>query len=68
MMKRDPIELTPEFQSAEPKVDELLRKLVLKTGNRSSRNYWNLKKQMLLRDYGIRWKSPAEMNPEMTFD
>jgi len=31
----------------------------------SSKRY---KKEYLLRKYGIRWKDPSEMNPEIAFD
>ena len=30
--------------------------------------YWALKKQILKREYGIDWKSPAELNPGVIFD
>lgn len=30
--------------------------------------YWYRKKQILKEEYGIDWKSPADMNPMMCFD
>ncbi len=30
--------------------------------------YWNCKKKILKDDYGIDWKTPDEMNPEICFD
>ena len=29
---------------------------------------WRYKKEYLLRKYGIHWKDPSEMNPEIAFD
>lgn len=30
--------------------------------------FWETKKRILLKKYGIRWKSPADMNPDTFFD
>ena len=30
--------------------------------------YWAVQKSILLNEYGIDWKTPAEMNPDMCFD
>jgi len=30
--------------------------------------YWAAKKELLKKEYGIDWKSPAEMNPYALFD
>jgi hypothetical protein len=32
------------------------------------RYYWNAKKQFLKDKYGIDWRTPAEMNPNIAFD
>jgi hypothetical protein len=29
---------------------------------------WRYKKEYLLRKYGIHWKDPSEMNPDVAFD
>jgi hypothetical protein len=29
---------------------------------------WRYKKEYLLRKYGIHWKDPSEMNPDVSFD
>lgn len=29
---------------------------------------WHMKKKVLKRDYGINWKSPSDLNPEINFD
>jgi len=30
--------------------------------------FWGLKKKILLEQYGISWKSPADMNPNTEYD
>ena len=30
--------------------------------------FWQAKKEILLRDYGINWKTPAEKYPHVLFD
>lgn len=30
--------------------------------------YWAIKQDILWRDYGIRWRSPQELNPAIHFD
>lgn len=30
--------------------------------------YWRIKKAILLEDYNIEWRTPAEMNPQICFD
>ncbi len=32
------------------------------------REFWRVKKQILLEEYGIDWKTPAERYPGMMFD
>ena len=29
---------------------------------------WRMQKKVLKRDYGINWKSPSDLNPEINFD
>ena len=29
---------------------------------------WRMQKRVLKRDYGINWKSPSDLNPEVMFD
>ena len=65
-MNIDPIENTEEYKKAmahiQPILDKEFEGLIM-----CSRPYWHMKKQ-LLRQYGIEWKSPAELNPCITFD
>jgi hypothetical protein len=30
--------------------------------------YWQVKKRLLKWDYGIKWKSPKELNPNVRYD
>lgn len=30
--------------------------------------FWDKKKEILLRDYNIDWKTPAELNPNVIYD
>ncbi len=34
----------------------------------SCHGLWGLQKDILLKKYGIRWRSPADMNPGILFD
>lgn len=59
---RDPVEKTEDFKKAmkiiQPKLDEMFK------GEKSlgtCHRIWAAQKQMLL-EYGIVWRSPAEMN------
>lgn len=69
MLKHDPIEDTPEFKAIEA---ELEAKIEAKIGKRSGMGfchlYWSVKKEILKKDYGIEWRSPAAMNPRVLFD
>ena len=65
----DPIELTPEYLSIrfelEEKIDEALEH---ERGYYDyCKEYWMAKRMILRSDYGIRWKSPAALNPNEEF-
>ena len=65
----DPIELTPEYLSIrfelEEKIDEALEH---ERGYYDyCKEYWMAKRMILRSDYGIRWKSPAALNPNDEF-
>jgi len=68
-MQRDPVEKTLRYILVEKKVDQEVRK---KIGNGGYLGYchrfWALKQRILKEEYGIDWKSPAEMNPDWFFD
>jgi hypothetical protein len=66
----DFIEETEAYKEAEPIVEEIVKE---KLGVRyrrfgSCHTIWELKKQLLMKRYGIEWFSPEELNPEDDFD
>ena len=69
MLNYDPIEDTAKYQSIK---DELEKKIIAKIGKNSGLGYchiyWSTKREILKRDYGIEWKSPAMLNPRIHFD
>ena len=69
MLKYDPVEDTPEFQAIK---DELEEKIIAKIGPNNGMGYcylyWETKRDILKKDYGIEWKSPALLNPKVRFD
>lgn len=73
-MNFDEIENTNEYKKIEKELNEKIEiKLKLEGYNNPKQLgfchiYWNLKKQILKSDYNIDWKSPEELNPEITFD
>lgn len=68
-MIRDSIEKSPKYVEAMKVIEPILDDefpdddIVMGTCHR----YWARKKE-LLRNYGIEWRSPAEMNPDIRFD
>lgn len=65
----DPIEMTPEYLAIryelEEKIDEALEH---ERGYYDyCKEYWMAKRMILRSDYGIRWKSPAMLNPNEEF-
>lgn len=69
MLKYDPVEDTPEFQVIK---EELEEKIIAKIGPNSGMGYcylyWETKRDILKKGYGIEWKSPALLNPKVRFD
>jgi len=67
---RDPIERDPSFSEQIAQADEMA-KLELKEQPRrmgSCHTLWRTKKRILKEQFGIDWKTPAEMNPHVFFD
>ena len=65
----DPVELTPEYLAIrfelEEKIDDALEH---ERGYYDyCKEYWMAKRMILRSDYGIRWKSPAALNPNEEF-
>ena len=69
MLNYDPVEDTPEYQAIK---DELEEKIIERIGKNSGMGYchlyWSAKRDILKKDYGIEWKSPALLNPRVMFD
>ncbi len=69
MENRDPIENDPKYKKIFSLVDQEIGQ---KLGNSPPMGYchviWSMKKQILKDRYGIDWKSPAELNPNIEFD
>ena len=67
--KYDPVEDTEQYQVIK---DELEAKILSKMGGQINRGNVHLyvlyKKEILLADYGIEWKSPQELNPQIRFN
>ena len=68
-IKRDPIEDTKEYLNAMEKVEPILNKEFPEDGwyMGMCHAYWFRKKE-LLKQKGIHWHSPKEMNPDIHFD
>lgn len=69
-MSHDPIERDPEIA---PLIDEADRITQKELANEKRRMgfchlYWRTKKRVLKEQFGIDWKTPAEMNPGVMFD
>jgi hypothetical protein len=69
-MKHDPQEDNPRLRDAFRAADAYAHR---RTANDPPRmggiyTYWRFKKEFLLREYGIHWKDPAELNPNIAID
>lgn len=69
-LKHDPIEWSAAYEAviddAEKKVYDELQDFPRGMG--FCHAYWHTLATVLLKDYGIRWQSPAVMNPRVMFD
>ncbi len=64
---------TKEFKAIENKVDIKVSEQMKKEGFKypclgGCHKFWEIKKQILKKDYGIDWLSPSELNPFVMFD
>lgn len=62
--KLDPVELTDEYLAV---IDEAERKVDERCETKICHEYW-MRKESVLREYGIEWRSPASLNPKIMFD
>lgn len=71
-LAHDPIEDDPRYENVfdkiDSEVDEQLKDHPMKDRIGFVHFYWNTKKEILKKKYGIEWKSPKEMNPHIIFD
>ncbi len=63
---RDPVEATNEYLMVIDAVEDKIEKTRKNFGIGSCLEVWKLKKQYLL-EYGVKWSSPAELNPRLDF-
>ena len=69
-MKTDPVEQTPEYLAIEEELEQEIRlqlQFVKRTRGYCYR-YWEVKRKVLKKTYGIDWKSPKQLNPRIKFD
>lgn len=67
---RDPIESDPRFKEILADVDAAVEEELKHRVRLSGFCYtvWKTKKRILEERYGVKWKSPAELNPHIDFD
>lgn len=69
-LRRDPVEYTRRWEDiyydVEDKIDERFMNAPRQRG--LCFRIWNAKRELLKEEYGIEWKSPAQMNPRVRFD
>lgn len=69
-LRDDPQEDDPKlrkiFKSVDKEVETILADLPRQLGYCHA--FWDEKRRILKQKYGIRWKSPDEMNPDVIFD
>ena len=69
MLRYDPVEDTPKFKAIKDELEErILAKIGPSRGMGYCHLYWETKRDILKKDYGIEWKSPALLNPKVRFD
>lgn len=69
-LKFDPVERTPRWEEINYELEQECDTLLAGTprGMGFCHAYWPTKSDVLLKRYGIRWKSPSRMNPGVHFD
>jgi len=66
-LKNDPVEMSKEYLDVIDEVEEEIEKNRKCYGMGSCHEYWALKERFLI-EKGIKWKSPAILNPRVMFD
>lgn len=69
-LNRDCVEVTQEYfdclEQLHQRLEQRLQGQIRRHG--SCYEYWSVKGELLLQEFGITWKSPAQMNPTTHFD
>ncbi len=69
-LRRDPVEYTWEWEEiyydVEDRIDKRFASVPRHTG--LCFRIWSAKRELLKEEYGIDWRSPAQMNPRVRFD
>ncbi len=69
MLKKDPIEDTPEYKAIEEELEaEIIKRIGSDRYMGRCHLYWSTKREILREKYHMDWKSPAQMNPGILFD
>jgi hypothetical protein len=68
--KADPIEQSSEYLAIADELERLIEERFPSDEFFIGRctQIWNYKKQLLREKYGIRWRTPHELNPTICFD
>jgi len=71
-LNSDPLDDDPTFaeliKTVEHQVEQELKSQKVKKSLGYCHYFWSLKKEILKKNYGLDWKSPAELNPDVMFD
>lgn len=68
----DPVEDDPRYADVFKKINDEVNEALTEHPKKGSMGFvhiiWEMKKQILKQKYGINWKTPAELNPQVMFD
>lgn len=71
-IKHDPIEDDPKYEQIFKTIDAEITEILKDDPDRDHMGFvhifWRTKKKLLKERYGIEWKSPGVMNPQIIFD
>ena len=74
MIKFDLIEKDPKYRDIFKKIDKEVEESIKDSPIYKTKPdgyalfFWNKKKALLRTKYGIDWKTPSELNPDVSFD
>lgn len=70
--RHDAVELDPRYKEIFSLIDDEVNQTLKNNKYRGSLGFihifWHTKEQILLRKYGIKWRSPADLNPSTCYD